>query len=98
MGLKLPPDQLALYQGIDEILWRDWDPIGVSNLENPPRDEYYAYVPHVFQLAMKRGTTDEIAESLSQIVREQMGLASPIQHALLTAQKIRALKSRLIPE
>jgi hypothetical protein len=29
MGKKLPPRQLELYQAIDEILWRDWDPIDV---------------------------------------------------------------------
>jgi hypothetical protein len=44
MGMKLPPDELALYQGIDEILWKDWDPIGISRLEPAPRDEYHRYL------------------------------------------------------
>ena len=30
MGQKLPANLLQLYKGIDEILWKDWDPIGVS--------------------------------------------------------------------
>jgi hypothetical protein len=46
-GLKLPPQQRALYEGIDEILWREWDPIGISELEDAPRDEYYGYLPQV---------------------------------------------------
>ena len=30
MGKKSTADQLQLYKGIDDILWKDWDPIGVS--------------------------------------------------------------------
>ena len=53
MGLKLPPDQLAPYRGIEEILWSDWDPLGVSRFDDAPRDEYQGYLPRVFQLAME---------------------------------------------
>jgi len=52
MGKKLPPRQLELYQAIDEILWKDWDPIGVSGMDGP-RDEYQMYLPQVYRLALK---------------------------------------------
>jgi hypothetical protein len=38
MGRRLPPEQLELY--IDEILWKDWGPIGVSKIDGWSRDEY----------------------------------------------------------
>jgi len=98
MGLKLPPDQLALYRGIDEILWRDWDPIGVSQLEDSPRDEYYGYLPQVFQLALRAAPATEIAEYLRQVTVERIGLAASLQTELPVAERIRALKLSLIPE
>lgn len=51
MGHKLPPDQMALYRRIDEILRNDWDPIGVSGIPEA-RDEYYDYLPIVFRLVL----------------------------------------------
>jgi hypothetical protein len=52
MGKKLPPEQLELYQKLDEILWADWDPIGISDVSEA-RDEYYSYLPRVFHLALE---------------------------------------------
>jgi hypothetical protein len=98
MGLKMPPEQLALYHGIDEILWRDWDPIGISKFEDPPRDEYYGYLPQVFQLALRCASPLEIAEYLCKVATEMMGLPSTIQSELPVAQKIRTLKLSVIPE
>ena len=44
MGKRFPPHQLGLYKRIDEILWEDWDPIGVNDVEEA-RDEYQSYLP-----------------------------------------------------
>ncbi len=30
--MKLSAEQIKLYKEIDEILWNDWDPIGVKRL------------------------------------------------------------------
>jgi hypothetical protein len=97
MGMKLPPDLLALYQGIDEILWRDWDPIGVSKLDGP-RDEYYGYLPTVFQLARRGASALEIAEYLRNVVEEHIGFSSSVDMELPIATKIRMLKLSLLPE
>ena len=66
MGQRLPAEQLQLYKGIDEILWKDWDPIGVSGM-GAPRDEYGAYVPEVFKLAIGDAAPQTIAEHLHKV-------------------------------
>ena len=98
MGLKLPQEQLALYRGIDEILWSDWDPIGISKWEDSPRDEYQGYLPTVFSLAIRGASALEIAEYLRQVATERMGLDSSIEEELPVAEKIRALTNSLLPE
>jgi hypothetical protein len=98
MGMKLPAEQLALYTGIDEILWRDWDPIGVSKLDDAPRDEYHSYLPQVFQLALRGATSQEIAEYLCKVASDRIGLPSNVEAELPVAEKIRSLKLSVIPE
>ena len=94
MGKKLPADQLQLYKGIDEILWTDWDPIGVSG--HAPRDEYRMYLPEVFGLVLENAAPTEIAEYLHKIVAERMALPSCVDNHLPVAEKIVRLKHELI--
>jgi hypothetical protein len=90
MGRKLPPEQLALYQAIDEILWRDWDPIGISGTDGP-RDEYQMYLPQVFQLALT-GDRGKIADYLFTVATERMGLTTQRNQHLAVADKILGVK------
>jgi len=39
---KMTPKQKEIYKQIDLILWPDWDPIGINDIESA-RDEYYNY-------------------------------------------------------
>jgi hypothetical protein len=96
MGQKLSADQLQLYKGIDEILWKEWDQIGVSSYGL--RDEYHRYLPQVFKLALEDATLQEIAEYLHNVVSERMGMSSRVSDHLPIAEKIRALKLELIPQ
>lgn len=48
-------EQKELYTAIDEILWNDWDPIGVSDIA--PRDEYQSYTPTIFSLKINGADT-----------------------------------------
>lgn len=91
MGKKLPPDQLELYKRIDEILFYKWDPIGVSD-QDWPRDEYQGYLPQVFQLALKNDFPAPIAEYLTQITTDHMGLRAGVQHDMKIAELIIAVK------
>ena len=92
MGKKLPPHQLKLYRAIDEILWRDWDPIGVSNISDA-RDEYQMYLPEVYQLALN-GDRTKIADYLFWAATERMGLTTQRNQHLAVADKILAAKAQ----
>ena len=74
MGHKLPPGQLELYKKLDEILLTEWDPIGVGGIAEA-RDEYHAYLPHVFRLALQGESENKIAEYLLWVETERMGLS-----------------------
>ena len=67
-------------QRVKEIraLWRDFDPIGVyasPDSECPP-DEYDNYLGPCLQLLERRASTEELANYLSYIVGEYMGLGT----------------------
>ena len=94
MGKKLSAEQLALYRRIDEILWTDWDPIGVSKMEGC-RDEYYSYLPHVFSLVLKNASAQELAMYLHEVVSQNMGLGSKVSDQLPVAEKILAARKSI---
>ena len=83
-------EQLTLYKSIDEILWLDWDPIGIN--KDGIRDEYYGYLPQVFQLKISGASKSEIAKYLDGVVTERMGMESDIEFSEQIADKIIALK------
>ena len=88
------PKQLELYQGIDEILWNDWDPIGI-NLLPSSRDEYQDYIPVIFNLVMKNVTRLELEQYLDDVVKNRMGLRSSKKSNKPVAEKIIELKNQL---
>lgn len=94
MGKKLSSQQNELYQGIDQILFEDWDPIGINELEGP-RDEYYAYLPVVFNLALENATESQIAEFLCKCINENIGLSSSVEANMRVANKIVQLKTKV---
>jgi hypothetical protein len=63
-----------------------WDPIGVAGALEA-RDEYYAFLPHVYSLLIGPGTSDDIVEFLAATETEHMGLSSP-ESARARARKI----------
>ena len=87
MGQKLSPEHHALYQAIDEIVWSDWDPIGVSQLDGSPRDEYYGYLPRIFTLSLQ-ADRDVIADYLQQVSDQRMGCPMRRDLHLAVADKI----------
>jgi hypothetical protein len=85
-------EQKQLYKRIDEILWNDWDPIGVNDIENV-RDEYQSYTPHIFSLTIQGADKTQIAEHLYKIETINMGLSGNMQHCENIAQKILEAKN-----
>ena len=95
MGKKLPPDQLDLYKRIDEILFYKWDPIGVSDIDWS-RDEYHSYLPRVFSMALEYETPEKIAEFLTTISTDNMGLSSRPKHDLKIAELVLSVKEQCL--
>ncbi len=77
---------LLLYKKIDNILWLDWDPIGINELA--PRDEYQGYVPEIFGLVKAKADKQEIANRLYKLETENMGMEGTIENCLVVADKL----------
>jgi hypothetical protein len=75
-----------LYKKIDDILWFDWDPIGINDIA--PRDEYQGYVPEIFGLVKANANRQEIANKLHKLETENMGMIGTIENCLTIADKI----------
>ena len=75
-----------LYKKIDDILWFDWDPIGVNDIA--PRDEYQSYVPEIFGLVKSNADRQEIAGRLFKFETENMGMGGTLENCLTIADKI----------
>ena len=71
--VDLSDEEIALQRRIDEILWVEWDPIGVRD-EPAARSEYESYVLGILGLALTRGDVDEIARRLYELETQHMGL------------------------
>jgi hypothetical protein len=75
-----------LYRSIDQILWGDWDPIGMNDVL--PRDEYSSYVPQTATLVIKQRNVHRIAEELYQIETVEMGLPGNFAACIEVAEKL----------
>jgi hypothetical protein len=87
---KMTAEQIKLYKSIDEILWFDWDPIGIN--EDGNRSEYFGYLPQVYKLKVEGASKLEIAKYLNAVLIERMGLESNMTLNEQIAEKIIALK------
>ena len=94
MGKKLPPQEMEFYKRIDEVLFYKWDPIGISE-GNWARDEYQSYLPQVFKLALENEKPEPIANYLSVVTTESMGLSEEKSHDLKIAKLILEIKEGL---
>ena len=67
-------DKRARYimKQIHDVLWHDWDPIGVNDYG--PDDEYDSYIGGIYRLLSGNPTEDQLIDHLHQIETETMGL------------------------
>lgn len=79
-------EDFLLYKKIDDILWFDWDPIGINDIA--PRDEYQCYVPEILGLVKAKADRQEIANRLYKLETDNMGMAGTIEDCLTIADKI----------
>jgi len=85
-------DQQELYETIDEILWKDWDPIGINEVEGA-RDEYSSYTLQIFSLKIRNADLQSIADKLYkfELVDMQVATRNSKKHCEEIAQKIKDL-------
>ncbi len=84
---KFSKEQQKFYEEIYDILWKEWDPIGIS-CTDCPRDEYNEYLPRVYNIAVSTNDPQRIAEYLEYVTIEIMGLGSNMEHALTIAKRV----------
>ncbi|MEI6816293.1 MAG: hypothetical protein WCL14_06755 [Bacteroidota bacterium] len=75
-----------LWNAIDEILWNDWDPIGINDIA--PRNEYSSYTPIIYDLVINGADKETIAIALDEIVTKRMVLISNIEYNRRIAELI----------
>jgi hypothetical protein len=80
-----------LWQAVKEVLFREWDPIGVNS--NPAcDDEYDSYVSAIVRLLQAEADEYKIAEHLRSLQRVSMGLSSAnVERDHRTARKLISL-------
>lgn len=77
-----------IWKEIDEILWNDWDPIGVKVFEETARDEYQDYIYGIFRLLENGTTIKELAKHLADIETSKMGMNTHYEKLLPIAKKL----------
>lgn len=87
--MKITIAQKNIYKAIDEILWNDWDPIGVNEVKEA-RDEYTSYALQILDLKTRKADKTTIAEKLYKFELVDMKIATleSKKHCEEIAQKI----------
>ncbi|HEX3078969.1 MAG TPA: hypothetical protein VHQ04_00840, partial [Puia sp.] len=85
MGTKLSLRDKEIYKKIDEILYYEWNPIGIEDL---PRNEYQSYIPIIFNLKKAGASNEEIATTLFQIESDDIGMPGTIEFCRTIAKKV----------
>jgi len=80
---------LTIQDQIRHVLNSDWDPIGVADIVD---DEYDMYIGHIHSLLTTDTSEQDIAEYLSWVELERMGLTgTPMRQRLRVARNLKSL-------
>jgi hypothetical protein len=88
--MNLEPN--PLWGSVHQILWEDWDPIGVRALGDWTDNEYDRYVWPVINKIVRGETADQVADYLDWASNENMECPQPRERNLALATKLVALK------
>jgi len=84
----------AIQESIRQILFNDWDPIGIN--DSAPDDEYDSYIAGVYRLLVSGASGSEISEHLRQIEITQIEVATNPDHRKMVADKLKSLDVSLL--
>lgn len=90
MGTKLSAEDAGAYEALDRLLFRQWDPIGVYDVDGPD-DEYRAYLPRFWELVRSGSPEAVVVKYLAGIERDRIGCETSDEHRLDIARKAAAL-------
>ena len=89
MEKKLKERAIRVQDQIRDVLFNEWDPIGVNDVA--PSDEYDAYVGGIYRL-LSSGTDSEIlAAHLRKLEIEQMECPTNDEHRKTIAERLLGL-------
>ncbi len=79
-----------LMDRVRDVINRDWNPIGVSDL---PEDEYDGYIGPISSMIQNRSSDEEFLKYMQWVELEQMGLSRfDRDHALKVIAKFRNIE------
>jgi len=82
----------SITDAIRQVLIRDWDPIGVMDDPEWPRDEYDLYVGAIYGHLARGESAEFIAKYLCSVEDHRMGLGPvPVSARLSVAGALKAL-------
>lgn len=90
MGTKLTAEDAGAYEALDRLLFRQWDPIGVYDIEGL-EDEYRAYLPAFWRLVSDGAPEQQVVDYLRKIEVERIELEGTPEHRLDIVRKAYAL-------
>jgi hypothetical protein len=83
-----------IQDAIREVLYRDWDPIGVCDAG--PADEYDSYIAPIYRLLVSKPNKKDVAAELGKLEAGPIGVGPAKEEALLpVAEKLLAIDVRL---
>ena len=63
-------------------LWNEFDPIGVLDDEDGPRNEYDTYLPQTIRLVQSGADVSELPAYVRSVVHQDMGLTGFPEHEI----------------
>ena len=80
-----------LIKNVQLILWNEWDPIGIRQIEDAedwPTDEYNNYAPHIAGMIWHEKSVSEVADYLDWATNENMGLGGDLEKVRQTHERL----------
>lgn len=81
----------ATIKRVSEVLFHDWDPIGVND-EVAVRDEYDAYAVEIARMLASGVSASDLAQHLVRVETEGLGLRPQPERARAVAQKLKSIR------
>ncbi|MFN0279741.1 MAG: hypothetical protein ACKVRN_14260 [Pyrinomonadaceae bacterium] len=93
MDKELKERAIGVQEKIREVLFNEWDPIGVK--DTAPSDEYDAYIGSIYRLLATGTTSEVLAAHLQKLEIEQMECPTSPEHRKKIAERLLTLNISL---